>query len=709
MEDAAAVDERHTEPGGQPAGEGVASDESRYQNRELSWLDFNARVLALAESVSTPLMERVKFLAIFSQNLDEFFQVRVAGLKDQVAAGVRILTPDGATPEEQLVAINGRASELMCRADEIFLGPVCGDLAEAGIRFSTWSQLDDDDRKWLAVEFSTRIFPVLTPLAVDPGHPFPYISSLSLNLGVLVRDPVTSERRFARVKVPSLLPRFIVMPDGERFVPVEQVIAEHLDELFPGMEVVDSVAFRVTRNADLTVEEEEADDLLAAIEMELRRRRFGKAVRLEVEDDISTESLELIREELELANDDVFAHAAPIALDGLWAVYAMNRDELKYEPFQPITQRRLQPDDDGAQQSIFKVISEGELLLHHPYDSFASSVEEFIHEAAEDSRVLTIKLTLYRTSGDSPIVASLIKAAECGKQVVALVELKARFDEENNIEWARRLEHAGVHVVYGMVGLKTHTKTCLVVREEGMGVTRYCHVGTGNYNSKTARLYEDFGLLTRDPALGSDLTLLFNYLTGYARDVEYQKLLVAPHTLRPRLTEFIRNERGFGDHGHVVMKMNSLVDPDMIDELYAASADGVKVDLIVRGISCIRPQVEGLSDRIRVRSIVGRYLEHSRVYRFAHGGGEGVPVHYIGSADLMPRNLDRRVEAMVPITDPTLQARIDDTLDVLFTDEKLAWVQIDRTWTKVVPTTGGQDAHELIEEHAVKRAEVEVR
>lgn len=705
MEDPTAVDELNSGP----AGEAVGSDESRYQNRELSWLDFNARVLALAESDSTPLMERVKFLAIFSQNLDEFFQVRVAGLKDQVAAGVRNRTPDGATPEEQLVAINDRASDLMRRADEIFLGPVCRDLAGAGIRFSTWSQLDDDDREWLAGEFSTRIFPVLTPLAVDPGHPFPYISNLSLNLGVLVRDPVTSERRFARVKVPSLLPRFVVMPDGERFVPVEQVIAEHLDELFPGMEVTDSVAFRVTRNADLTVEEDEADDLLAAIEMELRRRRFGKAVRLEVEDDISTESLELIREELELDHADVFAHAAPIALDGLWSVYAMNRDELKYEPFQPVTQRRLQPDEDDAKKSIFKVISEGDLLLHHPYDSFASSVEAFIHEASEDSGVLTIKLTLYRTSGDSPIVASLIKAAERGKQVVALVELKARFDEENNIEWARRLERAGVHVVYGMVGLKTHTKTCLVVREEGAGVTRYCHVGTGNYNSKTARLYEDFGLLTRDPALGSDLTQLFNYLTGYARDVEYQKLLVAPHTLRPRLTELIRNERRFGDRGHVVMKMNSLVDPDMVDELYAASADGVKVDLIVRGISCIRPQVKGLSEQIRVRSIVGRYLEHSRVYRFTNGGGEGVAVHYIGSADLMPRNLDRRVEAVVPITDPTLQARIDDTLDVLFADEKLAWAQIDRTWTKLAPESGGQDAHELIEELAAKRAEVEMR
>ena len=702
----ASHDTVHDKDAARPAGAGEAP---AYLNRELSWLEFNARVLALAESPDTPLLERVKFLAIFSQNLDEFFQVRVAGLKEQVAAGITRRTPDGATPEEQLDVIKARAAELMERADRVFLGPVVSDLADAGIRFSTWSQLDDDDREWLAGEFQQRIFPVLTPLAVDPGHPFPYISSLSLNLGVLVRDPVAGERRFARVKVPSLLPRFVVMPDGERFVPVEQVIAEHLDELFPGMEITDSVAFRVTRNADLTVEEEEAEDLLEAIELELRRRRFGRAVRLEVEDDISTDSLELIREELDLRADDVYAHAAPISLDGLWSVYAMNRDELKYESFQPTTQRRLQPDEEDVHRSLFSVISEGDVLVQHPYDSFASSVEEFIRQAATDTRVLTIKLTLYRTSGDSPIVDSLIKAAESGKQVVALVELKARFDEENNIEWARRLERAGVHVVYGLVGLKTHTKTCLVVREEGSGVTRYCHVGTGNYNSKTARLYEDFGLLTRDPDLGSDLTQLFNYLTGYARDVEYRKLLVAPHTLRPRLTELIRNEASHGEHGHVVMKMNSLVDADMIDELYAASAKGVQVDMVIRGISCIRPQVPGLSERIRVRSIVGRYLEHSRVYRFANGGGEGVPLHFIGSADLMPRNLDRRVEAVVPITTPALQDRIDDVLDVLFTDDRLAWEQRDDTWTKLEATDGSPDAHLQLEEQAAKRAEVEMR
>jgi polyphosphate kinase len=685
------------------------SPRSRYNNRELSWLDFNARVLALAEDPQTPLLERVKFLAIFAQNLDEFFQVRVAGLKDRVAAGVQALSPDGMTSSEQLEAVQRRASELAARADEIFLGPVCAGLAEVGIRFSSWSQLDDDDRVWLREEFERRIFPVLTPLAVDPGHPFPYISTLSLNLGVVVRDPSTGEHRFARVKVPPLLPRFVVMPDGERFVPLELVIAAHLDELFPGMEVADSCAFRVTRNADLTVEEEEADDLLAAIEMELRRRRFGRAVRLEVSDDISTSSLELIREELELDEEDVVAHAAPIDLGGLFSVYAVDRPELKYDEFAPVTQRRLYSDDDEEQQDVFAAIAAGDVLLHHPYDNFASSVEAFIRQAAMDPGVLTIKLTLYRTSGDSPIVASLIRAAEQGKQVVALVELKARFDEERNIEWARRLEQAGVHVVYGLVGLKTHTKTCLVVREEGDGVRRYCHIGTGNYNSKTARLYEDFGLLTMDPAIGSDLSQLFNYLTGYARNVDYDKLLVAPHSLRPRLVELIRQERRAAPGtGHIVMKMNSLVDADMIDELYAASADGVRVDLIVRGICCLRPQVPGLSENIRVRSIVGRYLEHSRVYRFANGAGTGVPVHHIGSADLMPRNLDRRVEAVVPVEAPELRDRLDEILAVSLADDTLAWELVDDRWSHV-RRDGTLETHLELQQQALKRSAIELR
>jgi polyphosphate kinase len=683
--------------------------ERRYLNRELSWLDFNSRVLALAEDPATPLLERVKFLAIFSRNLDEFFQVRVAGLKERVAAGVTRRSVDGLSAVEQLEAVLERTHQLTARADEVFLDQLCRELAEVGIRFSSWSQLDDDDREWLTEEFQRRIFPVLTPLAVDPGHPFPYISTLSLNLGVIVGDPHSGERRFARVKVPSLLPRFVVMPDGERFVPLEQVIAAHVGQLFPGMEVLDSVAFRVTRNADLTVEDEEADDLLAAIELELRRRRFGKAVRLEVEQDISAEALELIRDELELTGDDVFSHAAPVDLGGLFAVHDMDRPELKYHDFVPVTQRRLSHDEDEDERDIFAAITAGDILVHHPYDSFVSSVEEFIRQAANDPKVLAIKLTLYRTSGDSPIVESLIRAAERGKQVAALVELKARFDEERNIEWARRLEQAGVHVVYGLVGLKTHTKTCLVVRDEGDGVRRYCHIGTGNYNSRTARLYEDVGLLTAEPHIGSDLSQLFNYLTGYARDVHYERLLCAPHSLRPGLVELIRREREAPvGTGHIIMKMNSLVDADMIDELYAASADGVRVDLIVRGICCLRAQVPGLSERITVRSVVGRYLEHSRIYRFANGDGVGAPVHFMGSADLMPRNLDRRVEAMVPIGDPALARRIDEILAVDLADDTLAWELQDDSWSPV-ERRGTLETHLELQQQALKRAAVDLR
>jgi polyphosphate kinase len=680
----------------------------RYLNRELSWLDFNVRVLALAEDPATPLLERAKFLAIFSQNLDEFFQVRVAGLKDQVFAGVRGRTPDGMTAADQLDAIVERAAQLVERADNVFLDQIVPALAENGVRLSTWAQLDDDDRVWAAEQFDRRIFPVLTPLAVDPGHPFPYISSLSLNLGVSVRDPSTGERRFARVKVPSLLPRFVVMPDGERFVPLEQVIAAHLGELFPGMDVEETVAFRVTRNADLTVEEEEADDLLAAIEMELRRRRFGRAVRLEVEDDISAESLDLIREELELGDHDVVAHGAPLDLGGLWSLYAMDRPELKYDEFVPVTQRRIAPDEEDGPPNIFSVLAEDDVLLHHPYESFSSSVEEFIRQAALDPKVQAIKLTLYRTSGDSPIIAALIRAAEEGKQVVALVELKARFDEERNIEWARRLEEAGVHVVYGLVGLKTHTKTCLVVRQEGDAMRFYCHVGTGNYNSKTARLYEDFGLLTADPKIGDDLLQLFNYLTGYARNIDYERLLVAPHSLRSGLVELVRKERSYGAAGRITMKMNSLVDPDMIDELYAASADGVQVDLVIRGICCLRPQVPGLSDNIRVRSIVGRYLEHSRIYRFANGAGPDEPVLLIGSADLMPRNLDRRVEALVEVVSDPLREQVEAVLAVELADDSLAWELSDSTW-RPVDRRHTLETHLELQERAAKRSVVELR
>jgi polyphosphate kinase len=647
---------------------------TRYLNRELSWLDFNERVLALGGDPTVPLLERSKFLAIFSQNLDEFFQVRVAGLKDQLAAGLGAVTPDGRTPAQQLLEARERVELFVVEQERLFLEEIAPELGEVGIRFSSWDELDDDDEKFLVETFEERIFPVLTPLAVDPGHPFPYISDLSLNLAVELRDPPTGERRFARVKVPDLLPRFVVMPDGERFVPLEQVIAAHLDQLFPGMEIEGHHAFRVTRNADLTLEEEEADDLLAAVELELRRRRFGRAVRLEVDRAISEETLDLLQRELDVADDDTYHHAGPLDLGGLWALHALDRPDLKDPPWVPLTQARLDTDDDRV--DVFAATRDGDLLVHHPYDSFTSSVEEFIHQAASDPQVLAIKMTLYRTSGDSPILKSLIRAADRGKQVAVLVELKARFDEGANIEWAKALETAGVHVVYGLVGLKVHTKTALVVRDEPDGVRRYGHVGTGNYNSKTARIYEDVGLLTCDPAVGADLTQLFNYLTGYGRDVQYERLLVAPDAIRPGLESLIRNEIAAANDGApaaITLKMNSLVDAAMIDLLYEASQAGVEVDLIIRGICCLLPGVPGLSENIRVRSIVGRYLEHSRIYRFANGDGLGQPRYLIGSADLMPRNLDRRVEALAPVTDPSLQERLQEVLDVNLADDTLAW------------------------------------
>jgi len=662
----------------------AAPSPDRFLNRELSWLDFNARVLALAEDPSVPLLERAKFLAIFSQNLDEFFQVRVAGLKDQVAAGLGALTPDGRTPAGQLVDVRERVEALLNRQERMFLDDIVPALSEVGIIFSSWDELDDDDRKHLDAVFEQRIFPVLTPLAVDPGHPFPYISDLSLNLAVVVLDAVADERRFARVKVPLLLPRFVVMPDGERFVPLEQVIASHLQSLFPGLEIESHYSFRVTRNADLTLEEEEADDLLEAVEVELRRRRFGRAVRLEVDMGMSDEVLDLLQRELDIDDDDIYPMAGPLDLGGLWSVHGLDRPDLKDPAWKPITPARLTVEEDTP-VDFFRVLRQGDVLVHHPYASFSTTVEEFVRQASKDPHVLAIKMTLYRTSGDSSIIASLIRAAERGKQVAALVELKARFDEKNNIEWARELEKAGVHVVYGLVGLKIHTKTTMVVREEGDGMRRYCHVGTGNYNPKTARLYEDVGLLTCDPDIGADLTQLFNYLTGYGRDMQFTKLLVSPRDLRRRMLELIAGEVSAPPgEGRIVLKMNSLVDAEIIDALYAASQAGVQVELLVRGICCLRPGVPGLSDNIRVRSIVGRFLEHSRIYHFAHGGADGSAVSYIGSADLMPRNLDRRVEALVPVEAPELQAQLVEVLDVNLADDCLAWeLQPDGEWRHV--------------------------
>lgn len=663
----------------------------RFLNRELSWLEFNARVLALAEDRSQRLLERLKFLAIFGANLDEFFQVRVAGLQEQRDAGVGPATPEGLTPDEQLAGIKERVSELSARTDALWVEDLRPTLEKEGVRLADWTDLDGQDREHLEAVFRQRVFPVLTPLSVDPAHPFPYISSLSLNLAALVRDPSSGERRFARVKVPPLLPRFVEMPDGERFVPIEQVIAAHLEVLFPGMEIVGHSVFRLTRDADFELEEDEGGDLLEAIESVLRRRfRGATPVRLELDARASDDVRTLLMRELALRADEVYVVEGLLDPSALWSLYELDRPELKDEPWTPVTQPRL----DGA-PDIFRVLSKGDLLVQHPYDSFETSVEAFIEQAATDPTVLAIKLALYRTSEESPIVRALVRAAEAGKQVVALVELKARFDERANIAQARTLEQAGVHVVYGIVGLKTHAKVCLVVRRESSGIRRYAHVGTGNYNPSTARLYEDVGLLTADAELGADLSDLFNLLTGYSRQRDYRRLLVAPTTLKSRLIELIREEASAED-GSIVLKMNSLVDAETIDALYEASRAGVRIDLMVRGICCLRPGVPGLSETIRVRSIVGRYLEHSRIFRF--GSEERGFRYFIGSADLMPRNLERRVEVTAPVLDPALRARLDEILRTGWEDDMLAWeLGSDGGWSKVAAERGVNAQERLLQ------------
>jgi polyphosphate kinase len=674
------------------------SPDVRYLNRELSWLDFNARVLALAEDSSLPLLERAKFLAIFSSNLDEFFQVRVSGLQEQLAAGVRSNAPDGLDQVEQLRAIRERVEELVARQARVFTKDVAPALEDAGVAFADWDELDEVEQAALTREFEARIFPVLTPLAVDPAHPFPYISNLSLNLAVAVRHPTTREERFARIKVPPLLPRFVALPGQTRFVPLEQVIAAHLDALFPGMEILANHPFRVTRDADFELTDE-AEDLLAAMESVLRQRtKFGVAVRLEVDPRMTPDVLDLLCRELELGPQDVYIVDGPLDLAGLWDLYALRRPELKYETYAPQTPPALA----GEEPDVLWAMRNGDVLLHHPYDSFTTSVEAFVEQAARDPAVLAIKQTMYRTGGDEAgIVQSLVKAADAGKQVVALVELKARFDEQANIERARMLEQAGAHVVYGLVGLKTHAKILLVVRQEADGIRRYCHVGTGNYNPKTATTYEDLGLLSADPALGADLSELFNHLTGYSIPGEYHELIVAPTQLRPTLQELIRSQAQPG--GRIMLKMNSIVDAKLIDELYAASTAGARIDLIVRGICCLRPGIEGLSDGITVRSIVGRYLEHSRIARFGEAGAPDAE-YLIGSADLMPRNLDRRVEAMVRVAVPRLQSRLDEILELNLADDELAWnLEPDGTWTKV-PTIVGIESHVRFQELAIARA-----
>jgi polyphosphate kinase len=695
--------------------EGIRPD-LRYLNRELARLDFNARVLALAEDRSLPVLERAKFLAIFSQNLDELFQVRVAALHERVMLGSSLQSPDGLTPQAQLAAIRERAEALVDRRSRVFRDQLVPDLEAAGIRFSRWKDLDDEDRSHLDGVFERRIFPVLTPLAVDPAHPFPYISNLSLNLAVVVRQSPGVPPLMARVKVPPLLPRFVVLPDGERFVPVEQVIAAHLGSLFPGMQILAHHTFRVTRQADFETDDG-ASDILVAVESVIRmRKRSPMVVRLEIEKGMSDWVRELLTRELELDDSQVYAMRGPLDLTGLWALYGLDRSDLKVAPWTASIPPRLAPvalagslstaagpapPQAGQLPDIFAVLRQGDVLVHHPYESFTASVEAFVSQAADDPNVLAIKQTLYRTSStESPIVQALIRAAESGKQAVALVELKARFDEEANIMWARTLEEAGVHVVYGVVGLKTHAKTSLVVRQEASGIRLYAHIGTGNYNPDTARLYEDLGLLTANPTLGADLSELFNYLTGYSQRKEYRSLLVAPLTLRNHLLGLIAGQAHEG--GRITIKVNNLADPEIIDALYAASAAGATIDLIVRSVCCLRPQAKGLSERITVRSIVGRYLEHSRILRFGEPGAEAK--YYIGSADLMIRNLDERVEALVPIVEPALTARLDEVLEINLADDCLAWeLQADGSWQKV-PTVVGIDTQRKLQELAGARA-----
>ncbi len=647
---------------------------SRFVNREISWVHFAERVVELAEDESVPLLERIKFLAIFSGGLDEFFQVRVAGLKDRLAASVRSKTPDGMSTREQLKAVRAQLVPLLERVERLYNQTIIPELKGHGIEILSWSELDDVDKAFLIEVFEKRIFPVLTPLAVDPAHPFPYISNLSLNLVVQVSDPISRESRIARVKVPPILPRFVALSDNSRFVTLESIIAAHLYRLFPEMEIGEQVAFRVTRNADLTLEEEEADDLLELVEMELRRRRFGRAVRIEISKGASAEIKEVMLDELRLHPDDIYEVDFPLDLSGLWAVYDLDMPEIAAPHFSPVTPVELAESVISRKVEIFEVLRDHDVLLHHPYESFSTTVEEFIEAAAKDPEVLAIKQTLYRTSGDSRIMANLIRAAEAGKQVAVLVELKARFDEQANISWAKRLEEAGVHVVYGLMGLKTHIKAALVIRAEADGSRLYCHLGTGNYNSKTARSYEDIGLLSADVEIGRDLLEVFNLLTGFSRPGHYAKMILAPAFLRARVIELIQEQARLGAMGRITIKVNNLTDPAIIDALYAASGAGVAIDIIARGICCLRPQVGGLSDNITVKSIVGRYLEHSRIFCFGGGDAQNPARIWVGSADLMERNLDRRIEAIFPITAERDKSRILDILRLDMADDTNSWL-----------------------------------
>ena len=652
--------------------------ENRYLDRELSWLAFNRRVLELAEDPAVPVLERANFLAIFASNLDEFFMVRVAGLRRRIMTGLAVPTNVGRSPTDVLAEISAEAYRLQLRHAEAWRSVVQPDLAGAGIEVVSWSSLEEADRRALYEYFQTQVFPVLMPLAVDPAHPFPYISGLSLNLAVRIRNARTGRQEFARLKVPPMLPRFVEVPDAAnagrgRYLPLEELISNNLVDLFPGMEVLDHHAFRLTRNEDMTIEEDESENLIQALEAELLRRRFGPPIRLEITDDMDDVTLGLLIRELEMSEQQVFRLHGPLDLRGLFDLSRITRPDLHYAPHLPTTALAFQPGDNNERPDIFASIRRGDVLVHHPYESFATSVQAFLEQAAKDPHVLAIKQTLYRTSGDSPIVEALIDAAEAGKQVLALVEIKARFDEAANIVWARKLEKAGVHVVYGLVGLKTHCKLALVIREEGRVLRSYSHVGTGNYNPKTSRIYEDFGLFTADDQVGRDLTRLFNELSGYAIEKKFKRLLVAPLHLRKGLLRLIDKERRnalAGKPARIRLKVNSMVDEQIIDALYRAGQAGVSIEIWVRGICALKPGVAGMSENITVRSILGRYLEHSRIFAFESGGD---PQVYIGSADMMHRNLDRRVEALVRVTTPAHVKELDELFDLAMSETTSSW------------------------------------
>jgi len=687
---------------------GPIDDPTLYFNRELSWLDFNQRVLELAEDPEVPLLERVRFCAIYANNLDEFFMVRVAGLFDQLDAGIEARGPDGLTPKEQIDASQRRVLELDDRLCRCFGGSLRPELEEHGIRIVTLDTATDEERGEIDDRFKHQVFPALTPLVIGLGRPFPYISNLSLSLGVLLRDSESGNEIIARVKVPKeLLGRFLPLGDGGlTFVPLEEVIAANLDALFPGIDVIDHGYFRVTRDADFTISDE-ADDLLQAVQDELRRRRFGEVVRLEIASGMNPKLRSQLVEALRLEDREVYDIEGLLDLADLDAIADVpGHAELRWPPWSPVTQPRLQGEDDEP-VDMFAEIRQRDILVHHPYDSFSGSVERFVSQAVADPDVLAIKQTVYRTSDDSPLVPSLIRASERGAQAVCMVELKARFDEQANIHWAKSLEEAGVHVVYGIPGLKTHVKAIVVARREGEQVREYVHVGTGNYNPKTARLYTDLGLFTADPDLGADVAEMFNFLTGYGRPAEYRKVLVSPTTMRDQIVEEIERTaeaHEAGEEARIALKMNSLVDARCIQALYEASRAGVRIDINVRGICCLRPGVEGVSENITVRSIVGRFLEHSRVYVFRRGEETRV---LMGSADLMPRNLDSRVEMVAPVEDTALKAELLDVLERCFADNAGSWeLGSDGAWTRRRPDGEVRNAQEeLMARHSARAAE----